>query len=242
VLRNFVLPHFSLAPSYIVGALALLGTTLTSYVYFWESIEIAERRIAGSEVRAARSDAAIGMLVAGSSFLFILISTAAISGVHHVAIQTAADAASALRPFAGAWDRRLFGVGLFASAAIAIPVISATNGYVVAQLLELPASLTLRPAQAPAFYRVIFLSLAFAGVLALLPIPLISLLYWVSVAAGVATPITLTLTMIVARNREVMRGHPISRPLACAGWTIVAIVTLSAMSVLFVTLRSGLRL
>jgi Mn2+/Fe2+ NRAMP family transporter len=242
VLRNIVLPHFSLAPAYAVGALALLGTTLTSYVYFWESIEIAERRTAGSEVRAARSDAAIGMLVAGSSFLFILIAGAATSGVHHVAIQTAGDAASALRPLAGAWDQRLFGIGLFASAAIAIPVIAATNGYVVAQLLELPASLTLPPAEAPAFYRAIFFSLAFAGVLALLPIPMISLLYWVSVAAGVATPVTLTLTMIVAQNRELMRGRPISLPLACAGWAIVAIVTFSAVSALFVALRSGIHL
>jgi Mn2+/Fe2+ NRAMP family transporter len=242
VLRSIVLPHFSLAPAYAVGALALLGTTLTSYVYFWESIEIAERRTAGSELRAARSDAAIGMLVAGSSFLFILIAGAATSGIHHVTIQTAGDAASALRPLAGAWDQRLFGIGLFASAAIAIPVIAATNGYVVAQLLELPASLTLSPAQAPAFYRVIFLSLAFAGVLALLPIPMISLLYWVSVAAGVATPVTLTLMLIVAQNRELMRGRPISLPLACAGWTIVAIVTFSAVSVFFVALRSGIHL
>ena len=242
VLRSIVLPHFSLAPAYAIGALALLGTTLTSYVYFWESIEIAERRTAGSELRAARSDAAFGMLVAGSSFLFILIAGAATSGIHHVTIQTAGDAASALRPLAGAWDQRLFGAGLFASAAIAIPVIAATNGYVVAQLLELPASLTLRPTQAPAFYRVIFLSLALAGGLALLPIPMISLLYWVSVAAGVATPVTLTLTMIVAQNRELMRGRPISLPLAFAGWTIVAIVTFSALSVLFVALRSGIHL
>ena len=242
VLRSIVLPHLSLAPAYLVGALALLGTTLTSYVYFWESIEIAERRPAGSEVRAARTDAAIGMLVAGSSFLFILIASAATSGIHHVAIQTAGDAAAALRPLVGGWDQRLFGIGLFASAAIAIPVIAATNGYVVAQLLELPASLTLRPVQAPVFYRVIFLSLAFAGVLALLPVPMISLLYWVSVAAGVATPVTLTLTMIVAQNRELMRGRPISLPLACAGWTIVAVVTLSAVSVFFVALRSAVRL
>ncbi|HEY6486250.1 MAG TPA: divalent metal cation transporter [Candidatus Cybelea sp.] len=242
VLHSIVLPHFSLTPVYLVGALALLGTTLTSYVYFWESIEIAERRAAGSEVRAARYDAAIGMLVAGSSFLFILIATAATSGMHHAAILTAAGAAAALRPLAGGWDQRLFGVGLFASAAIAIPVISATNGYVVAQLLDLPASLTLRPAQAPVFYRAIFLSLAFAGVLALLPIPMISLLYWVSVAAGVATPITLTLTMIVAQNRELMRGRPIALPLACSGWAIVAFVTLSAGSVLFVALRPTLHL
>ncbi|HEY2473711.1 MAG TPA: divalent metal cation transporter [Candidatus Cybelea sp.] len=242
VLRSIVFPHFELSSVFVVGALALLGTTLTSYVYFWESIEIAERGPARPGLRAARADAAIGMLLAGSSFLFILIATAATAGRHHVAIQTAADAAAALRPLAGGWARTLFGIGLFSSAAIAIPVIAATNGYVVAQTLGQPASLTLTPAQAPAFYRVIFLSLAFAGILAVLPVPMVPMLYWVSVAAGLATPITLILTMLVARNRETMHGRPIPATLACAGWAVTALVTLSALGVVLFAARSVLRL
>lgn len=242
VLRSIVFPHFEFSPVFVVGALALLGTTLTGYVYFWESIEIAERWPARTGLRAARADAAIGMLVAGSSFLFILIATAAASGTHHVAIQTAADAAAALRPLAGGWDETLFGIGLFASAAIAIPVLAATNGYVIAQTLGQPASLTLTPAQAPTFYRIIFLSLAVAGVLAFLPVPMVPMLYWVSVAAGLATPVTLILTMLVARDRETMRGAPIPATLACAGWAVTAIVTLSALGVVLFATRLVLRL
>ncbi|HVR45444.1 MAG TPA: divalent metal cation transporter [Candidatus Binatia bacterium] len=230
VLRSICVPHFDLSPVFATGAIALLGTTLTSYVYFWESIEVAERRPAPSQLRAVNTDAVAGMLVAGSSFLFILIATAATSGAHRVPIQTAAEAATALRPLAGPLDQTLFGVGLLASAAIAIPVIAATNGYVVAQTFGWPAGLAQKPAEAKGFYRVIFGSLAIAAVFALLPIPTISLLYWVSVIAGLATPITLAFTMLVARDRNLMHGKPIGIALAGAGWLVTAVVTASALA------------
>src|SRR5579863_3673686 len=173
VLRSILMPRFDVSPVFATGAIALLGTTLTSYVYFWESIEVAERRPTLSQLRAVNTDAVLGMLVAGSSFLFILIATAATAGAHHTHIQTAAQAAMALRPLAGRLDQMLFGVGLLASAAIAIPVIAATNGYVVAQTFGRPAGLAHEPAEAKEFYRVIFVSLAIAAAFALLPIPTI---------------------------------------------------------------------
>ena len=229
VLRAIVVPHFELSPAYLSGAIALLGTTLTSYVYFWESIEVAERRPNRAQVRAVEADAVIGMLVAGSSFLFILVATAATLGKHHAPIQTAAEAAAALRPLAGIWDQTLFATGLLASAAIAIPVIAATNGYVVAQTLGTRAGLASAPREAPLFYAVIFATLALGAGLAMLPIPTISFLYWVSVAAGLATPLTLALTMLVAGNTKTMQGRPISGQLAAAGWVVTVIVTLSAV-------------
>lgn len=230
VLRSIVLPRFEVSPVFATGALALLGTTLTSYVYFWESIEVAERRPALSQLRAVNTDAVLGMLVAGSSFLFILIAAAATAGAHHARIQTAAQAAMALRPLVGPLDQVLFGVGLLASAAIAVPVIAATNGYVVAQTFGRPAGLAHKPSEAKEFYRAIFVSLAIAAAFALLPIPTIALLYWVSVIAGLATPITLALTLLVARDRQAMRGKPISLALASAGWLVTAVVTASSLA------------
>lgn len=228
VVHAIVVPHFELSPAYLAAAIALLGTTLTGYVYFWESIEVAERRPSRSQVGATKADAVIGMLVAGSSFLFILVATAATMGKHHASIQTAAQAAATLRPLAGAWDRALFAIGLLASAAIAIPVIASTNGYVVAQTFNLRAGLTSRPGDARVFYGTIFATLVLGAVVAALPVPTITLLYAVSIAAGIATPITLAFTMLVARNRDTMQGQPIGAPLACGGWAVTAIVTLSA--------------
>ncbi|MBV9700656.1 MAG: divalent metal cation transporter [Candidatus Eremiobacteraeota bacterium] len=230
VLRGIFLPRFSLSPGFATGAIALLGTTLTGYVYFWESIEVAERRPKPSQLRAVNADAVLGMLVAGSTFLFILVAAAATSGRHHMPIRTAVDAAVALQPLAGSFAQMLFGIGLLASAAIAVPVIAATNGYVVAQTLRLPASLALKPREAPMFYRVVFASLAISATLALLPIPTMLLLYWVSVIAGLATPITLGFATLVARNPKTMRGRPIGVPLACAGWAVTGVVTLSSLA------------
>ncbi|MBV8148595.1 MAG: divalent metal cation transporter [Candidatus Eremiobacteraeota bacterium] len=238
VLRSIVMPRFERTPLFFTGAIALLGTTLTSYVYVWESIEVAERRARTSSLLAINLDAILGMLVAGSSFLFILIATAATSGKHHVAIQTAADAAAALKPLAGAWDQRLFGIGLLASALIAIPVMAATNGYVVAQTLKRRAGLALRPQEARVFYGVVFASLIFAGTLALVPIPTISLLYWASVAGGLLTPVTLALSVLVARNPNAMRGRPIGASLATAGWAVTAVVTFSALAFIVSAARS----
>ncbi len=230
VLHAILVPRFEVSPVFATGAIALLGTTLTSYVYFWESIEVAERQPAPSQLRAVNTDAVVGMLVAGSSFLFILIATAATSGKQHLQVHTAADAATALKPLAGSLDGMLFGIGLLASAAIAIPVIAATNGYVVAQALGWRAGLANKPGEATAFYAVIFLSLIVAAAFALVPVPTMSLLYWVSVIAGLATPLTLAFTLLVARDRATMRGRPIGLPLAMAGWVVTAIVTAAALA------------
>jgi Mn2+/Fe2+ NRAMP family transporter len=238
VLRGIVVPHFELTPVFAGGAIALLGTTLTSYVYFWESIEVAERRPQISQLRAVNTDAVLGMLVAGSSFLFILIATAATSGKHHLLVRTAADAAAALKPLAGSLDQMLFGIGLLASAAIAVPVIAATNGYVVAQTFGWRAGLANKPNEAVAFYRVIFASLAVAAVLALLPIRTMSLLYWTSVIAGFATPLTLALTLLVAGDRKIMRGRPLGFALAAGGWVVTALVTASALAFMATTLTT----
>jgi Mn2+/Fe2+ NRAMP family transporter len=230
VLHAIVVPHVAMTPVFLGGAVALLGTTLTSYVYFWESIEVAERRPNYDKVRVAQADAAIGMFVAGSSFLFILVATAATLGKHHAAIQTAAQAAAALRPLAGAWDQALFAIGLLASAAIAVPVIAATNGYVVAQTFGANAGLTFSPRQAQLFYGAIFGSLALGAALAMVPLPTITLLYWVSVVSGLVTPITLVLTMLVAQNHATMHGRPIGPFLAWAGWGVTMLVSVSCVA------------
>lgn len=237
VLRSIVLPHFVFSPPFTTAAIALLGTTLTSYVYFWESIEVAERRPPLSQLRAVNNEAVAGMLLAGSSFLFILIATAATAGRHHALVQTAADAAAALKPLAGSLDEKLFGLGLLASAAIAIPVIAATNGYVVAQTFGIRGSLTLKPSDARIFYSVIFASLGLAAALALLPIPTMAMLYWASVIAGLATPITLAFLMLAAGNRQLMRGRPIGTALVCGGWAVTVIVALSSAAFILSLIR-----
>lgn len=216
--RGVLLPQFNLSFPYAAGALALLGTTLTSYVYMWESIEISERRPELSSLGPVKADAAVGMLAAGVSFLMVLLATGGTLGAHHLPIATASDVAAALRPLAGPWAAALFGIGLLASAILAVPILAATTAYVAAQTLGWNAGLNATFREAPAFYWVIVGSLALAAGFSFTGLSPISLLYWASVAGGLATPLTLLLAVRLARDPAVMGPHRIGRPLAAAGW------------------------
>lgn len=227
LLRSLIVPHVVLTPVVATGALALLGTTLTSYVYYWEQIEVSERGATAADTRALRADATWGALVPAVCFLFVLVATAATLGKAHVSVQTATDAALALQPFAGRWATLLFGVGLLASAAIAVPILAGTSAYVVAQTFGWRGSLGAKVTRARGFYGVIVGSLALASLLALVGFSPIALLYWSSVAGGIAAPLTLWLLVAIARNRAIMGESRIGARLAAGGYAVAAIVTLS---------------
>ena len=237
VARAIVLPQFHLNAVFIGGALALLGTTLTGYVYIWESVEVAERAPALSQLRSVRFDATLGMLFATLTFLFILVATGATLGREHTLVQTAADAALALKPLAGPWASALFGVGVLGSALLAVPVIAGTTGYVVAHTFGWPGTLNAPFREAKAFYGAILASLAIAAVFSFTGVSPIALLLAASVAGGLATPVTLYFAIRLARDETTMGSHRIAPLLAGAGWVVAAIMT--AASILYLGLGVG---
>jgi len=237
--RSLVTPHFDFTIPVATGALALLGTTLTSYVYYWESIEVSERGTRPSEMRAMKADAAWGALAPGICFFFILVATAATLGKTHTPVQTAADAAAALAPLAGGWATALFAIGLLASAVIAVPVLAGTSAYVVTQTFGWRGSLDAPIEQARIFYSVLLGSLGLSAAFAFAGFSPIALLYWASVAGGLATPLTLCLLVAIAQNRDVMGENRIGGWLACAGWAVTVIVTVSCAAFLVATVRNA---
>ncbi len=236
--RSLAIPHFNFTFPVATGALALLGTTLTSYVYYWESIEVAERSTLPSELRSMKADAAWGALAPGVSFLFILVATAATLGKSHTLVQTAADAAAALRPLAGESSTALFAIGLLASAVIAVPVLAGTSAYVVTQTFDWRGSLDAPFEHARIFYGVLLGSLAIAAAFAFAGFSPITLLYWASVVGGLATPLTLWFLVAIAQNRAVMGENRITGWLAYGGWAVTIIVTASCLAFFAVTLHT----
>ena len=236
--RSVSMPHFDFTAQVATGALALLGTTLTSYVYYWESIEVSERGTLPSELRSMKADAAWGALAPGVCFLFILVATAATLGKHHIPVQTATDAAGALEPLAGGSATALFAIGLLASAVIAVPVLAGTSAYVVTQTFGWRGSLDASFGQARVFYGVLLGSLAIAAAFAMAGFSPIALLYWASVAGGLATPLTLWFLVAIAQNRAVMGENRIKGLLAYSGWAVTTIVTASCLAFLAVTVRN----
>ena len=232
VLRHIVVPHIETSGIYIAGALALIGTTITSYEYVWESIEVAEApepRRSGS----LRRDAVLGVLAAGAGFLFVLVASGTTIGLHRLPIETAADAARALEPLAGPWAAALFGFGLLGSAALTVPILASTTAYVVAHTFGFSGTLDARPREAKAFYAIIVIVLLLSAVVSLAGFPLIRLLFWASIAGGLGTPVTLIFLNLVARNRTLMGSYRVSPSLSLAGWGITAIVTIVSLAFLF---------
>jgi Mn2+/Fe2+ NRAMP family transporter len=235
VLRASVIPRFSLSKNVVSGAIALLGTTLTAYAYVWETVEVAHQKPPLRRLGLVQAEAALGIVVAGATFWFILVATGATLGVHHHAVETAQDAASALEPIAGRYASLLFATGLFGSAVIAVPVIAGTCAYVVAEAFGWRRSLDATFAHAPQFYRALLLSLGAATILALAGVSPIRLLYVSSIAGGIATPLTLVFLLLIAERQDVMRAHRIGGWLRAGGWTVTAIVTASVAVYLYQT-------
>lgn len=240
VLHDTVLPQISLSSTYIQGALALLGTTLTGYVYVWETIEEAEERPPIEELGLAQADAGIGMLFAVAVFWFILIGTGATVGVHHTQVQTAQDAARALVPVAGPIAGYLFAAGLLASAILAVPVLAATSAYVIGQQYGFRSSLKGSPWRAKRFYGALAGSLLVGAAVSLAGISPIQLLFISSIVGGLGTPISMVFLLLIGQNRDVMGDRAIGWPLRLAGWATVLIV--SAISVYFLWQQFGTKL
>lgn len=223
VLRHTVRPQVSLSGHSLQAMLAILGTTLTSYAYFWESQEQAEDRKPLGRLRLAKADAGLGMVLAVAVFWFTLIAVGATLGPHHKQIETAQQAAEALRPVAGPAASYLFAVGLLASSFIAVPVLAATSGYLVANEFDRPSGLSEPVRRAPVFYTMLGLAVVFGGVVSLLGLSAIQLLFVASIVGGLGTPISLSFLLLLSQDRQVMGDHEVGRPARYIGWATVAI-------------------
>jgi Mn2+/Fe2+ NRAMP family transporter len=225
VLIATVLPHFSLDADHVSGALAMLGTTLTSYVYLWQTMEQAEDRQRRRE-RLRAWDAVAGALGTVVVFWFILIATGATLGIRHEPVNTAEQAAQALAPIAGPYAADVFGIGLLVSALVALPVLLATTGHVVAVQLGVPSGLPARPRRAPAFTGVIVGAavLALAVIIGLHLSPM-RLLVLASIVGGMVTPVGLVALMLLSRDRLLLGRWTVHPGLRAAGWVVTVLIS-----------------
>ncbi|MGA5135493.1 NRAMP family divalent metal transporter [Streptomyces olivoreticuli] len=234
-----LVPHLHMTRAFLFNTLSLTGTTATSYVYVWQTISQAEEKVPWRWYPIRRGDAVLGSLFAVAVFWFILIATGATLGINHLDVNTAQDAAQALRPVAGAWAGDLFALGLLASALVALPVIMSTTAYVTGAHLNWRRGLSLRPSQAPKFFAALAVSVLVGSVVSIADISPIQLLYWSGVAGAIATPIGLAMLLKVASNTRVMAGRQIGPGMKTTGWTITAAITLVSTLGLYQLITTG---
>ena len=214
LLQASLVPALSLGRDQVTGALALLGTTLTSYVYVWETIgrgtEEPPDAAAGGGGRA-RASAVAGAVFTAVILWCMLVASAATLGRHHQAVTSAQDAAGALRPLAGSVATDLFAAGLVTSAVVALPVLMATTAEVVGAQFGWRRGLSEGIGRARGFYAVLVASIGLALAVSLAGIPVIAMLVAASVIGGFGTPIGLVILVRLARDPQVMGPRPISR-------------------------------
>ena len=225
LLRGSIVPSLSVHGAASSGALAVLGTTLTSYVYVWETIgRGVEERARGVTMTRIRGGAVLGAVFTALMLWCMLVASAATLGVRHQAIASAADAAQALRPLAGSAASDLFALGLVVSAMVALPILLATTAYVVGAHFGWRRGLSERVGAAPAFYIVLALSIVLALAVTQANVSVVGMLVVASVVGGLGTPLGLVLLVRLASDPRVMGTRPISGRLAAAGWAVVFVM------------------
>jgi Mn2+/Fe2+ NRAMP family transporter len=237
VLRSSLVPTLSLRRDVVGGGLAMLGTTLTSYVYVWETIGRGREETpagggGGPGLARARTGAVIGAVFTAVIFWSMLVASAATLGQHHQTVTSAQDAAGVLRPLAGPLAADLFAVGLVVSAVVALPVLMATTAYMVGAQFNWRRGLSERPHHALGFYSVLAASIGLALAVTLAKISVVGMLVAASVIGGFGTPVGLVILVLLARDRTVMGTQLISVRLAIAGSTVA--VGVGCFGLLFV--------
>lgn len=238
VLKGSFRPITTLRPGELAGALALLGTTLTAYVYVWETIArgIEEPADGGPDdgiLARARLGAAAGAIFTALILWLMLVASAATLGQHHKSVATAQDAAAALRPLAGPAASGLFAAGLVVSAVVALPVLMATTAHVVGAEFDWRRGLSQKVRHARGFYGILAASIALGVAVDIAGVQLIDMLAAASVIGGLGTPVGIILLTGLARDPRVMGDRLISKRLAVAGWIVAAVV--GALGLLYIT-------
>ena len=244
VAKATFVPQISFTSEYITTIVAILGTTISPYLFFWEAGEEVEeeksegrkdvnsrRGATDREIKKEKIDTIVGMLFCNVVFYFVILAAGAtlhVSG--KTDIQSATDAAQALRPLAGNFATILFGVGLIGAGLLAVPVLTGSAAYAVAETFGWPSGLDEKPKHAKKFYAVIAASTIVGVVIDFAGINPISALFWTAVINGVVAPPLLVVVMLVANNKRVMGTRTNGLVTNIVGWLAAAVMFAAAIA------------
>jgi NRAMP (natural resistance-associated macrophage protein)-like metal ion transporter len=244
-ITGILVPKLTWSGTYLTTIVAIFGTTISPYLFFWQASQEAEdQRVdhakqplidkhygAQKEFHRIRADTIVGMAFSNLIALSIIITAAAtLHASGKTDIQTSAQAAEALKPIAGAFAEWIFALGIVGTGLLAIPVLAGATAYAVGEGRRWPVGLARKPKEAVAFYAVLALSAAIGIALNFTSINPISALFWSAVINGVLAVPVMVLLMIMARRKDVMGRFTIGGPLYWLGWLSTAAMALSVVA------------
>ena len=244
--------HPQLTESAATTIVAVFGTTISPYLFFWQSAQEVEEvdqkpdehalikapKEAPAQIARIKVDTISGMLVSNLIALAIMISTAAT--LHQAGltnINTAADAAKALEPAAGHFAFALFSIGIIGTGLLAIPVLAGSTGYAVAETQGWKSGLDNMPWQARGFYAVIVAATLLGLGIDYSPLDPIKALYWSAVLNGVIAVPMMAAMMYVARHKKKMGKFRAGPVLSILGWTSTLVMAAAAITMIYVSVK-----
>ncbi|HEY3583165.1 MAG TPA: divalent metal cation transporter [Casimicrobiaceae bacterium] len=245
VLHGALLPSLTLDPDYVTTVVAILGTTISPYLFFWQASQECEDLHAVKtdkplrdhpeqavyQLRRIKIDTFLGMGFSNLIAFFIMLTTAATLHAHGIDdVGSSAQAAEALRPVAGKFAFLLFGMGIIGTGLLAVPVLAGSSAFALAESFRWRRGLDLSPLRGARFYSVIAISTLIGVGLGFTHIDPIKALYWAAVINGViSVPIMVTMMRMVA-NPEVMGEFVATKRLAVLGWLATAVMAAAVMT------------
>ncbi|MGE5353240.1 MAG: NRAMP family divalent metal transporter [Acidobacteriota bacterium] len=248
-LFNTFVPNFSFNPVYLTSLIAVLGTTISPYLFFWQaSQEVEEIKTkaedealkkapeqAEGQIKRIKIDTYIGMAFSNLVSYFIILASAVTLHINHVTeINTAADAAAALKPLAGEFSFLLFSAGIIGTGLLAIPVLAGSAAYGVGEAFRWKIGLEQKPNRAKNFYSVLALSIILGLAIDFTPINPIKALFWSAVINGMTAGPVMIMLMLMSVNKKVMGDFTIPMGLKVMGWLSTIVMILASVG-LFLT-------
>lgn len=244
-LRGIAIPHIEWTSAFLTTLVAILGTTISPYLFFWQASQEAEdQRVdakkkplaekhygAEKEFHRIRVDTIVGMAFSNLIAISIIITAAAtLNATGKTDIETSAQAAEALRPVAGVFAEFIFALGIIGTGLLAVPVLTGSAAYAIGEGRKWTVGLARKPREAVSFYAVLALSAGIGILLNFTPISPISALYWSAVINGVLAIPVMTLLMFMARRQDVMNKFIVNGPPYWLGWLSTAAMIVCVVS------------
>jgi NRAMP (natural resistance-associated macrophage protein)-like metal ion transporter len=242
-----LVPHLEWSRGFLAVLVAILGTTISPYLFFWQAAQEVEEEKAkdrtlarhksatAAELRTARADTITGMFFSNCIMYFIILTTAATLHAHgQTDITTARQAAEALRPLAGNGAYLLFTLGLIGTGMLGVPVLVGSCAYAVAEGAAWHGSMADKPKRARKFYAVMAFAMVLGPVLNYLGLNAVKMLFWSAVINGLLAPPLILLVILLTSSHKVM-GKRVNPPLlGYLGWATFAVMTAAAVG-MFIT-------
>ena len=247
VLRRATMPHMSWKSDYVTMVVAVFGTTISPYLFFWQASQEVEEQLADphaeplilnpdqarSSFKRIKIDTYIGMGYSNLIAFFIILTTAVTLHLHGLtSIQTSAQAATALRPIAGDFAFMLFSAGIIGTGLLAIPVLAGASAYALAGTFQWSNSLACAPSKAKPFYGVIVVSTLMGVMLNFTRIDAIQALYWSAVINGVISVPIMIVMMLMASRTDIMGRFVIPIRLKVMGWLATLMMAAAVVAML----------